>query len=92
MNSTLRPVAPSPAPPGGRILVYGTASCSDCHLVRRILDQQGVEYDFIDIDLEPSAVDEVLRRNRGMRATPTIVFPDGSVLVEPSRRELLKAL
>ena len=92
MNSSLEPSPITPALPDGRIVVYGTASCSDCHLARRILDQQGVEYDFIDIDVEPSAVDEVLRRNRGMRATPTIVFPDGSVLVEPSRRELLAAL
>ncbi len=31
----------------------------------------------------------MLRLNNGMRSVPTIVFPDGSVLVEPTRRELL---
>ncbi len=30
----------------------------------------------------------VVRVNRGMRSVPTIVFPDGSILVEPGAREL----
>lgn len=75
-----------------RLLMYGTTTCSDCHLAKRILGEQGVEYDFFDIDADPSAADEVLKRNRGRRSIPTIIFPDGSVLVEPSRRELLAAL
>ena len=92
MSSTIGPSAPNPASPDGLITIYGTTTCSECHLARRIFDQQGVQYDFIDIDSDPSAVDEVLKRNRGRRSVPTIVFPDGSVLVEPSRRELLAAL
>jgi hypothetical protein len=47
-----------------------------------------VEYDVIDIDIEPGALDEVLRLNHGMRSVPTLIFPDGAVLVEPPRREL----
>jgi len=35
-----------------------------------------------------SAAAEVLCINRGMRSVPIIVFPDGSVLVEPNAREL----
>jgi len=51
-----------------------------------------VDYIWVDIDREPSAVETVLRLNGGYRAVPTIVFPDGRVLVEPSRRELEAAL
>lgn len=72
--------------------MYSTAWCSDCRLAKRILDEQGVDYDVIDIDREPGAVDEVLRLNHGMRSVPTLIFPDGSVLVEPSRRELMAKL
>ena len=72
--------------------MYGTQWCSDCRLAKRIFDEQGIEYDFIDIDAVPAAADEVLKRNRGMRSVPTIIFPSGAVLVEPSRRELLAAL
>jgi mycoredoxin len=75
-----------------RILVYSTPWCSDCRLAKRVLAEQGIEYDEIDIDSVPGAAEEVLRLNHGMRSVPTIIFPDGSVLVEPSRRELLARL
>lgn len=75
-----------------RITMYGTLTCSDCRTAKRILGEQGAEYDFIDIDADPSAADEVLKLNRGRRTIPTMIFPDGSVLVDPSRRELLAAL
>jgi mycoredoxin len=82
--------------PGGvirdRLLVYSTRWCSDCRVAKRVLDEHGVDYDEIDIDDHPEAVAEVLRLNHGMRSVPTIIFPDGSVLVEPSRRELTQKL
>ncbi|HEV1996503.1 MAG TPA: hypothetical protein VGR61_00030, partial [Candidatus Dormibacteraeota bacterium] len=40
------------------------------------------------IDQSPTGRDEVIRLNRGMRSVPTIIFSDGSVMVEPSRRVL----
>ena len=61
-------------------------------MARRVLDEANADYDWIDIDKDPAAVDEVMRLNRGMRSVPTIVFPDGSVIVEPSRRELTARL
>ena len=35
---------------------------------------------------------EVTRINGGMRSVPTLVFADGSVIVEPSNRELAQKL
>ncbi|MFN2466317.1 MAG: glutaredoxin family protein [Candidatus Dormibacteria bacterium] len=75
-----------------RPLVYSTRWCSDCRLAKRVFAEHGVEYDEIDIDEHPDAVAEVLRINHGMRSVPTIIFPDGTVLVEPSRRELAEKL
>jgi mycoredoxin len=46
----------------------------------------------VDIDKEPLAARTVLALNGGYRTVPTIVFPDGRVLVEPSRRQLDEAL
>lgn len=40
----------------------------------------------------PGAAEEVERINNGYQSIPTIVFPDGKVLVEPSNAELEKAL
>ena len=51
-------------------------------------DAHAIPYDYIDIERDERAAAEVLRLNRGMRSVPTIVFPDSSVLVEPSARDL----
>ena len=40
------------------------------------------------MEQDPQATAEVLRINRGLRSVPTILFPDGSILVEPSDSEL----
>ena len=84
-------VTPAATNPAGdtRIVMYGTAWCSDCRVAKRIFKEQETEFDFIDIDEDPGAAAEVLRLNNGMRSVPTIIFPDGTVLVEPSRRELM---
>lgn len=81
------------APPReATITVYGTYWCRDCHLAKAVLKLYGIAYTWIDIDKEPSAVEEVLQLNGGQRTVPTIAFPDGRVLVEPSRGELEAAL
>lgn len=74
------------------IVVYATSWCGDCRLAKSVLEKQRARYRWIDIDREPSAVEKVLKLNGGYRTVPTIIFPDGRVLVEPSRRELEQAL
>ncbi|MDQ6746720.1 MAG: glutaredoxin family protein [Candidatus Dormibacteraeota bacterium] len=83
-----------PASAGGasKILVYGTSWCAECRIAKRVLQEHGVDYDEVDIEANPDAAREVLRLNNGMRSVPTIIFPDGTVLVEPSRRELTARL
>jgi len=61
-------------------------------LAKFVLDSQGANYEWVDIDKQPSAAETVLELNGGYRIVPTIVFPDGRVLVEPSRRQLEAAL
>jgi mycoredoxin len=71
-----------------KIKMYTTTWCGDCHMAKRWFDAHGIPYDYINIERDERAAAEVLRINRGMRSVPTIVFPDGSILVEPSAREL----
>ena len=70
------------------IRVFGVGWCGDCLRTRRFLDKNGVAYQWIDIDRDAAAEQFVLRANRGMRSVPTIHFPDGSLLVEPSNTAL----
>lgn len=76
----------------GRLKVYTTTWCGDCTMAKTVLDRVGVEYDEIDIDDDPAAAATVLAINGGYRSVPTILLPDGRVLVEPSRQTLLSAL
>ena len=74
------------------IVVYGTTWCPDCLRAKRILDSQRSPYRWVDIGQNPEAAAFVQQLNHGMRRVPTIVFPDGSILVEPSNAELLRRL
>jgi len=71
-----------------KIKMYATTWCGDCRLAKRWFDSHGIAYDYINIEQDDDAAEVVLKVNNGMRSVPTIVFPDGSVLVEPSPREL----
>jgi mycoredoxin len=84
MNATTEEPTDAPA----RITVYGTRSCGDCHLATAVLDAEGASYQWIDLDRDPKAAETVLAINGGYRSVPTILFPDGRVLVEPTRRDL----
>ena len=70
------------------LTVYGTSWCPDVRRTRQFLDQNEIAYDFIDIDRDAEAATFVEKTNNGYRSVPTILFPDGSTLTEPSTREL----
>ncbi len=74
--------------PGRPLQVYGTRWCGDCWRSKRLLDRAGVPYEWIDIDQNRDAARYVMKVNGGLRRVPTVVLPDGSVLVEPSDVEL----
>lgn len=51
-----------------------------------------VPYVNIDIEKDPAAMAYVEKVNRGLRIIPTIVFPDGDILVEPANADLARKL
>ena len=74
------------------ITMYGTGWCSDCKRAKQLLGEQRVHYDFVDVDADPAGRAVVQSYNDGKDVIPTIVFDDGSVLVEPSNAELAAKL
>jgi mycoredoxin len=70
------------------IIVYGTRWCPDCYRARKIFRGRNVPFDYIDINRDVEARKYVEQVNNGNRSVPTILFPDGDVLVEPSNRSL----
>lgn len=74
------------------IIVYGTAWCPDVAFARRYLDRHGVAYDYRDIDLDTQAMAAILAISGADWVVPTIEFPDGSVLCDPSIKKLAEKL
>ena len=74
------------------ITMYGTGWCSDCKRAKQFLGEQRVHYEFVDVDADQDGRAVVQAHNNGKDVIPTIVFDDGSVLVEPSNAELAAKL
>ena len=74
------------------ITLYGTGWCPDCKRSKQFFGEQRVPYHYVDIDQDAESMAFVERTNNGMRSIPTIIFPDGSVLVEPSNAQLAEKL
>lgn len=74
------------------IVVYSTVWCPDCKRAKQFFGEQRVPYTNVDIEHDNKAMTFVEKINGGMRSIPTIVFPDGEVLVEPSNSELARKL
>jgi mycoredoxin len=70
------------------IIVYGTRWCPDCHRAQRIFRARNVVFDYVDIGRCARSRAYVEQINNGNRSVPTIIFPDGDILVEPSNRAL----
>ena len=71
-----------------KIKVYGTTWCPDCVRAKQVLAKKNIPFDWIDIEKDDEARAYVEKVNKGLRSVPTIIFLDGSKLIEPSNAEL----
>lgn len=64
--------------------LYSTPWCGYCHRLKSQLEREGIEFDLVDIELQPEAAAIVQKANGGDQTVPTLVFADGSALTNPS--------
>ncbi|MFZ4661946.1 MAG: FAD-dependent oxidoreductase [Caldilineaceae bacterium] len=74
------------------ITVYGAYWCPDCRRSKQFLGEHQIPYAWVDIEQDPEAERFVIEKNAGKRIIPTLVFADGTVLVEPSNAQLATKL
>src|ERR1700682_296625 len=74
------------------IKLYGTNWCSDCKRSKKFLGEQRVHYAFIDIEEDMEGQAFLQKVQNGGMTIPTIVFEDGSVLIEPTNAEMAAKL
>ena len=66
-----------------RLVIYGHDFCGQCWTLKSALDRQKVVYEWLDVLAEPQHQDRLRQLARGYLSVPTVVFGDGTVMVEP---------
>lgn len=74
------------------VTVLGAPWCPDCRRAKRFLAEQRVPYDWVDIDADAAGLRRVEEIQNGGRTIPTIVFADGTTLVDPPTADLARKL
>ena len=70
------------------IILYKSSFCPHSWYVERFLKANNIPIKLINIDGDPEARQEVMALNRGFASVPTLIFPDGLQLTEPSIGEI----
>jgi len=72
-----------------KIIDYIGPRCSDYRQSKQFLGEQPVRHNWVDIGEDEEGRKRVQDLNDGKQTIPTIIFEDGSVLVELSNAELV---
>jgi mycoredoxin len=74
------------------LTMYTTTWCGFCKNLKRQLAKVGIEMTEVDIERDPAAAEFVMSVNGGNQTVPTVLFPDGSTLCNPSAAQVQKKL
>lgn len=72
--------------------MYAHPACPMVPSVKAILNGANVDYEYINIHEDTTGREFVREVNHGYESVPTLLFPDGSTLTEPSTGELKSKL
>lgn len=71
-----------------QIVMYSVDWCPDCKRAKFFFKRNNIPVIEVNVDADNQAEAFIKQLNSGSRSVPTIVFPDGSLLVEPSNEAL----
>jgi len=71
-----------------QIVMYSVEWCPDCRRAKFFFKRKNIDILEVDVNADKKAETFVKELNNGNRSVPTIIFPDGSMMVEPSTEEL----
>jgi mycoredoxin len=66
------------------VTMYSTVWCGYCRRLKSQMERAGISYVEVNIEDDPASADLVMNVNGGSQTVPTVVFPDGSALTNPS--------
>ena len=74
------------------LTMYSTPWCGYCRRLKSQLAREGIEITEVDIEHNRAAAEYVMSINGGNQTVPTVLFPDGSTLTNPSVRAIRQRL
>lgn len=74
------------------LTMYTTSWCGYCVRLKSGLDRAGIEFTEVNIERDENAATRVMEVNGGNQTVPTLEFPDGSALTNPSVRDVQEKL
>ncbi len=74
------------------LTMYTTSWCGFCRNLKRQLARAGVEMAEVDIEKDSAAAEFVMSVNGGNQTVPTVLFPDGSTMINPSATQVRQHL
>ncbi|GAA3108583.1 mycoredoxin [Kribbella aluminosa] len=72
--------------------MYSTPWCGYCLRLKGQLKRAGIEFTEVDIEQVPEAAKIVEQVNNGNQTVPTVVFPDGTAMTNPSLAQVAEKL
>ena len=72
----------------GQLTMYTTPWCGYCRNLKRQLARDGIEMVEIDIERNATASEFVMSVNGGNQTVPTVLFPNGTALTNPSAAQV----
>jgi mycoredoxin len=72
--------------------MYTTSWCGYCARLKRLLDREGIGYREVNIELDEDAATFVMGVNGGNQTVPTVTFPDGTALTNPTIEQVKATL
>ncbi len=86
--------SPSGSPSGATpdVTMYTTTWCGYCKRLKRMMQDDGINFAEVDIETTPGTAEIVERVNNGNQTVPTLVFADGSAMTNPSLAKVKEKL
>ena len=73
--------------------MYGHDFCPQAWVLKREFAKRQIDHEWRDIaNGDPAYQEELKLLARGFLSVPTVVFPDGTVMVEPGPKKVLEKL
>lgn len=75
-----------------QLTMYSTPWCGYCQRLKAQLNREGIAFTEIDIEQDPESAEFVMSVNGGNQTVPTVVFPDGQAVTNPSLAQVKEHL